>query len=73
MLSKTECRNDEKITFTLRMGAELQDVVSYLQTRTMLSKSGVVKLALMTLYNQQMIQESQINKIEIQHDGDLND
>ncbi len=64
MRQTNEVKNKNQITFTLRMNAELQDVVNILQNRTMLSKSSVVKLAIMTLYNQQMIQESEIRKIE---------
>lgn len=41
----------EKLTFTLRMDRKTQDVVAFLQDKTMLSKAGVFKLALMTLYN----------------------
>ena len=64
MGTKTELKNDEKLTFTLRMDKKTQDVVAFLQDKTMLSKAGVFKLALMTLYNQQMIQESEIKKKE---------
>lgn len=64
MLSNNESKNNEKLTFTLRMDVRTQDVVAFLQDKTMLSKAGVVKLALMTLYNQELIKESQINKIE---------
>ena len=64
MRQTNEVKNKNQITFTLRMNAELQDVVNILQHRTMLSKSSVVKLAIMTLYNQQMIQESEMKKIE---------
>ena len=64
MRQTNEVKNKNQITFTLRMNAELQDVVNILQNRTMLSKSSVVKLAIMTLYNQQMIQESEIRKLE---------
>lgn len=59
MVLKDELKNDEKLTFTLRMDSKTQDVVSFLQDKTMLSKAGVFKLALMTLYNQ-MIIESEV-------------
>ena len=62
MESKTCLQNNEKLTFTLRMDVKTQDVVRYLQDKTMLTKAGVIKLALMTLYNQEMIKESQIKK-----------
>lgn len=64
MVLKNELKHDEKLTFTLRMDQKTQDVVAFLQDKTMLSKAGVFKLALMTLYNQQMVQESEIKKIE---------
>ena len=64
MLSNNESKNNEKLTFTLRMDVKTQDVVRYLQDKTMLTKAGVIKLALMTLYNQEMIRESQMKKIE---------
>lgn len=64
MKSNNKLKNTEKVTFTLRMDVKTQDVVAFLQDRTMLSKAGVFKLALMTLYNQQMIAESEIKKIE---------
>lgn len=63
-MPKDKLKNDEKLTFTLRMDKKTQDVVAFLQEKTMLSKAGVFKLALMTLYNQQMISESEIKKIE---------
>ena len=63
-MPKDKLKNDEKLTFTLRMDRKTQDVVAFLQDKTMLSKAGVFKLALMTLYNQQMISESEIKKIE---------
>ena len=62
MESKKYLQNNEKLTFTLRMDVKTQDVVRYLQDKTMLTKAGVIKLALMTLYNQEMIKESQIKK-----------
>lgn len=62
MESKKCLQNNEKLTFTLRMDVKTQDVVRYLQDKTMLTKAGVIKLALMTLYNQEMIKESQIKK-----------
>ncbi len=52
MKIKNDLKNDKKLTFTLRMDAKTQDVVEFLQEQTMLSKAGVVKLALMNLYNQ---------------------
>lgn len=64
MVPKDKLKNDEKLTFTLRMDKKTQNVVAFLQEKTMLSKAGVFKLALMTLYNQQMITESEIKKIE---------
>lgn len=64
MESKKCLQNNEKLTFTLRMDVKTQNVVRYLQDTTMLSKTGVVKLALMNLYKQEMIKESQIKKIE---------
>lgn len=64
MVPKDKLKNDEKLTFTLRMDKKTQNVVAFLQEKTMLSKAGVFKLALMTLYNQQMIAESEIKKIE---------
>ena len=51
MVPKDKLKNDEKLTFTLRMDQKTQDVVAFLQDKTMLSKAGVFKLALMTLYN----------------------
>ena len=62
MESKKCLQNNEKLTFTLRMDVKTQNVVRYLQDTTMLSKAGVVKLALMNLYKQEMIKESQIKK-----------
>ena len=62
MESKKCLQNNEKLTFTLRMDVKTQDVVKYLQDKTMLTKAGVITLALMTLYNQEMIKESQIKK-----------
>ena len=43
--------DNKKLTFTLKMDKKTQDVVAFLQDKTMLSKAGVVKLALMSLYN----------------------
>lgn len=58
MANKNNLKNDEKLTFTLRMDKKTQDVVSFLQEKTMLSKAGVFKLALMTLYNQTIDEKS---------------
>lgn len=60
MSSENSVNSNENLQFTLRMDKKIIEIVDYLQDKTLLTKSGVVKLALTTLYKQEKIKESQI-------------
>lgn len=60
MIGKKEVNSNENLQFTLRMDRKIIEIVDYLQNKTLLTKSGVVKLALTNLYKQEKIKESQI-------------
>ena len=55
---------NKNIRFTIRMDAKTEEILEILQDRTLLSKAGVFRLALVNFYNQNVNQESQINLIE---------
>ena len=60
MSVKTNASHNEKITFTLRMDKKMNEIVEYLQSRTRLSKTAVITLAISTYYNQELFRESQM-------------
>ena len=60
MRDKNSVNSNENLQFTLRMDKKIIEIVNYLQGQTLLTKSGVVKLALTTLYKQEKLKESQI-------------
>ena len=57
-------RKNKNIRFTIRMDPKTEEILEILQDRTLLSKAGIFRLALMNFYNQNVNQESQINLIE---------
>ena len=46
------------------MDQKTEEILEILQDKTLLSKAGIFRLALMNFYNQNVNQESQINLIE---------
>ena len=61
MSSNAKTSHTEKITFTLRMDRNMNEIVEFLQGRTRLSKTAVIILAISNYYNQEISRESQIN------------
>lgn len=59
MYVKPKQRN-EKITFTFRMDKTMNEIVEYLQSRTRLSKTAVITLAISNYYNQELLRESEM-------------
>lgn len=55
---------NKNIRFTIRMDQKTEEILEILQDKTLLSKAGIFRLALMNFYNQNVNQESQINLIE---------
>lgn len=53
-------QRSEKITFTFRMDKNMNEIVEYLQSRTRLSKTAVITLALSTYYNHELLRESKM-------------
>lgn len=60
MSGKPKTQHNEKITFTLRMDKKMNEIVEYLQSRTRLSKTAVITLAISNYYNQELFRESQM-------------
>ena len=60
MSGKPKMQHNEKITFTLRMDNKMNEIVEYLQSRTRLSKTAVITLAISNYYNQELLKESQM-------------
>ena len=60
MSSNAKTSHTEKITFTLRMDRNMNEIVEFLQGRTRLSKTAVIILAISNYYNQEISRESQI-------------
>ena len=46
------------------MDQKTEEILEILQDKTLLSKAGIFRLALISFYNQNVNQESQINLIE---------
>ena len=65
MYSSNEINKKKAHRFTLRMDPKTQEILEILQDRTSLSKAGIFRLALINFYNQNVNQDSQINKIKI--------
>lgn len=55
---------NKNIRFTIRMDSKTEEILEILQDKTLLSKAGIFRLALINFYNQNVNQESQINLIE---------
>ncbi len=55
---------NKNIRFTIRMDPKTEEILEILQDKTLLSKAGIFRLALMNFYNQNIDQESQINLTE---------
>lgn len=55
---------NKTIRFTIRMDSKTEEILEILQDKTLLSKAGIFRLALMNFYNQNIDQESQINLTE---------
>ena len=55
---------NKNIRFTIRMDQKTEEILEILQDMTSLSKAGIFRLALISFYNQNVNQESQINLIE---------
>lgn len=60
MKLKNSVNNIDTKKFSLRMDAKMQEIMAILQDRTMLTKTGVIKLALLNLYDQEMLKEAKI-------------
>ncbi|WP_405281099.1 hypothetical protein [Methanobrevibacter sp.] len=56
---------NKNIRFTIRMDSKTEEILEILQDKTLLSKAGIFRLALMNFYNQNVNQESQINLTEL--------
>ena len=55
---------NKNIRFTIRIDSKTEEILEILQDKTLLSKAGIFRLALMNFYNQNIDQESKINLIE---------
>ncbi len=67
--SMSMCHNDKNsknmnIRFTIRMDPKTEEILETLQKMTLLSKAGIFRLALISFYNQNVDQESQINQLD---------
>ena len=64
MSTDTKINKNKNIRFTIRMDPKTEEILEILQDKTLLSKAGIFRLALMNFYNQNIDQESQINLTE---------
>lgn len=64
MRTTTSSNNKKDIRLTIRMDLKTKEILEILQDETSLSKAGIFRLALIDYYNQNVIRESQNNKIE---------
>ena len=64
MSTNTKINKNKNIRLTIRMDPKTEEILEILQDKTLLSKAGIFRLALMNFYNQNVNQESQINLIE---------
>lgn len=55
---------NKNIRFTIRMDSKTEEILEILQNKTLLSKAGIFRLALVNFYNQNVNQELQINLID---------
>ena len=55
---------NKNIRFTIRIDPKTEEILEAIQEKTLLSKAGIFRLALMNFYNQNVNQESRINLIE---------
>ena len=55
---------NKNIRFTIRMDPKTEEILEILQDKTLLSKAGIFRLALVNFYNQNVNQELQINLID---------
>ena len=58
---KREIENKKNSRFTIRLDPKTEEILEILQDKTLLSKAGIFRLALVNFYNQNVSQESQIN------------
>ena len=65
MYHNTDINNNKKVQFTIRIDPKTQEMLEILQDRTLMSKAGIFRLALLTFYNQNVNQDSQIDGIKI--------
>lgn len=58
MCSYTEINKNKKIQFTIRIDPKTEEMLEILQDKTLMSKAGIFRLALLTFYNQNVNQDS---------------
>lgn len=62
MQHNTDIKHKKKVQFTIRIDPKTQEILEILQDKTLLSKAGVFRLALLNFYNQNVDRDSQIKK-----------
>lgn len=70
MEHKNSVKNIDVKKFSLRMDTKMQEIMGILQDKTMLTKTGVIKLALMNLYDQEMLKEAKIKNNIVTTEGE---
>lgn len=65
MSTDTKINKNKNIRFTIRMDPKTEEILKILQDKTLLSKAGIFRLALINFYNQNVNKDLQINELEI--------